>query len=56
MRFKLTVKDFFNVALMVRLVDILLYSYFEKGCWKKCMRQSQKVLWVVLSSLLFKEV
>ena len=23
-----------------------LYSYFEKGCRKKCTRQSQKVLWV----------
>ena len=32
------------------------YSYFEKGCRKKCTRQSQKVLWVVLNSLLFKEV
>ena len=41
---------------MVRLVDILLYSYFEKGCRKKCMRQSQKVLWVVLSSLYFKKI
>ena len=33
-----------------------VYSYFEKGCQKKCMWQSQKVLWVVLSSLLFKEI
>ena len=24
-----------------------VYSYFEKGCRKKCTRQSQKVLWVV---------
>ena len=32
------------------------YSYFEKGCRKKCTQQSRKVLWVVLSSLLFKEV
>ena len=32
------------------------YSYFEKGCRKKCTQQSLKVLWVVLSSLLFKEV
>ena len=29
------------------------YSYFEKGCRKKCTRQTRKVLWVVLSSLLF---
>ena len=27
------------------------YNYFEKGCRKKCARQSWKVLWVVLSSL-----
>ena len=30
-------------------------SYFEKGCRKKCTRQSRKELWVVLSSLFFKE-
>ena len=34
----------------------LLYSYFEKGCRKKCTRQSRKVLWVVLGSLFFKEI
>ena len=28
-----------------------VYSYFEKGCRKKCTRQTRKVLWVVLSSL-----
>ena len=33
-----------------------IYSYFEKGCRKKCTRQSRKVLWVVLSSLSFKEI
>ena len=33
-----------------------VYSYFEKGCRKKCTRLSQKVLWVVLSSLVFKEI
>ena len=32
------------------------YSYFEKGCRKKCTRQSRKVLWVVLSLLFFKEI
>ena len=32
-----------------------VYSYFEKGCHKKCTRQSRKVLWVVLSSLFFKK-
>ena len=31
------------------------YSYFEKGCRKKCTRQSWKVLWVALSSLILKE-
>ena len=24
----------------------IIYSYFEKGYWKKCRRQSRKVLWV----------
>ena len=33
-----------------------IYSYFEKGCRKKCTRQARKVLWVVLSSLFFKEI
>ena len=33
-----------------------IYSYFEKGCGKKCTWQSRKVLWVVLSSLFFKEI
>ena len=32
------------------LYDKNVYSYFEKGCRKKCSRQSRKVLWVVLSS------
>ena len=32
-----------------------IYSCFEKGCRKKCTRQSRKVLWVVLSSLFFKK-
>ena len=31
-------------------------SYFEKGCRKKCTRQPRKALWVVLSSLFFKEI
>ena len=35
---------------------VFTYSYFEKGCRKKCTRQSRKVLWVVLSSPLFKEI
>ena len=32
------------------------YSYFEKGCRKKCTRQSREALWVVLSSLFFREI
>ena len=33
------------------------YSHFEKRCRKKCTRQSRQVeLWVVLSSLFFKEI
>ena len=32
------------------------YSYFKKGCRKKCTQQSRKVLWVILSSLFFKEI
>ena len=31
-----------------RLPHSLVYSYFEKGCRKKCTRQSRKVLWVFL--------
>ena len=33
-----------------------IYSYLEKGCRKKCTGQSRKVLWVILSSLFFKEI
>ena len=33
-----------------------VYSYFEKGWPIKCTRQPRKVLWVVLSSLFFKEI
>ena len=33
-----------------------VYSYVEKGCRKKCTRQSRKLLWVVFSSLFFKEI
>ena len=32
---------------------LLAYSYFEKGCRKKCTQQPWKVLWAVLSSLFF---
>ena len=34
----------------------IVYSYFEKGCRKKCTRQSRKVLWVVLSALFLKDI
>ena len=33
-----------------------VYSYFEKGCRKKCTLKSRKVLWVVSSALIFKEI
>ena len=36
--------------------NIVVYSYFKKGCRKKCARQSWKVVWVILSSLFFKEI
>ena len=47
-----------TLLIKLKLTDKLysLYSYFEKGCQKKCTRQSRKVLWVVLSSLFFKEI
>ena len=32
------------------------YSYFEKGCRKKCTRQSWQALWVVLSSPFLREI
>ena len=35
---------------------IYTYSYFEKGCQIKHMWQPKNVLWVVLSSLFFKEI
>ena len=44
-------------TLCMRLLNLnRTYSYFEKGCRKKCTRQSRKALWVVLSSLFFKEI
>ena len=47
-----------TLLIKLKLTDKLysVYSYFEKGCRKKCTRQSRKVLWVVLSSLFFKEI
>ena len=33
-----------------------IYSQLEKSCRKKCTRQPSKVLWVVFSSLFFKEI
>ena len=36
-------------------VDITV-RVFEKGCQKKSTRQSRKILWVVLSSMFFKEI
>ena len=34
----------------------MIYSYFEKGCRKKCTQQSRKLLWVALRALFFKEI
>ena len=47
-----------TLLIKLKLTDKLysVYSYFEKGCRKKCTRQSRKVLGVVLSSLFFKEI
>ena len=45
-----------SVFTAIKCISTLSYSYFEKGCRKRCTRQSQKVLWVVLSSLFFKEI
>ena len=39
-----------------QVLCINISSYFEKGCREKCTRQCRKVLWVVLSSLFFKEI
>ena len=35
---------------------VAIYSDFKKACRIKCTRQPRKVLWVVLSSLFFKEI
>ena len=39
-----------------RKVEIVVYSYFEKGCRKKYTRQSRKALWMVLSSLFVRQI
>ena len=53
--FPITFLGTLNGILRVLLLNIPLYSYFEKGCRKKCTRQSRKALWVVLSLLFFKD-
>ena len=46
-------RDCLLLSVFVLFVCLFVFiSYFEKGCQKKCKRQSRKVLWVVLSSLL----
>ena len=46
-------RDCLLLSVFVLFVCLFVFiSYFEKGCQKKCTRQSRKVLWVVLSSLL----
>ena len=44
------------MLLRLKNATSFLYSYFEKGCRKKCTRQSWKVLWVALRALFFKEI
>ena len=46
----------FNKNSRANSIATSLYRYFEKGCRIKCTRQPRKVLWVVLSSLFFKEI
>ena len=41
---------------LLAYILLSIYSCFEKGCRKKCTRQSLKVLWVVLSALFSKEI
>ena len=45
-----------RITLVVRLTFLHIQLCFEKGCRIKCTRQPRKVLWVVLSSLFFKEI
>ena len=45
-----------NHSKSLRQNALYVYSYFEKGCRKKCTRQSRKVLWVALRALFFKEI
>ena len=44
----------------IRRFELLLtywvYNYFEKGCRKKCTPQSRNSLWMVFSSLFFKDI
>ena len=48
--------DWELLIILVRNKPQFTYSYFEKGCRKKCTRQSRKALWVVLDSLFFREI
>ena len=41
---------------MLKILTLKICSYFEKGCRMNCSGQPRKVLWVVLSSLFFKEI
>ena len=49
------IKLFFITGNKTLPICIQVYSYFEKGCRKKCTRQCRRVLWVILRSLFFKE-
>ena len=54
-------EDFIQTTFWWHLITLpcsytILYSYFEKGCRKKCTRQSRKLLRVALRALFFKEI
>ena len=50
------IRPYFCTFRPYRYPTLIIYSYFEKGCRIKCTRQPRKVLWVVLSSLFFREI
>ena len=44
------------LSLPCSALKLSIYSYFQRGCRKKCTRQSRKVLWMVLSPMFLKEI
>ena len=49
-------RDIYSINIILQCPLLLINSWIEEGCQIKYMRQAQKVLWVVLSSLFFKEI